>query len=75
MLLKLLFYYVRVCVFNKSNRVYLVFIRCNFKGEREREREREREESEREREISQASQVVRVSKKKNLKKREILLLF
>ena len=42
MLLKLLFYYVCVCVFNKSNRVYLVYKSVIM------EREREREESERE---------------------------
>ena len=40
MLLKFLFYYV--CVFNKSNRVYLVYKSVIM------EREREREESERE---------------------------
>ena len=56
MLLKLLFYYVCVCVFNKSNRVYLVFIKCNFNGERERERD------------DQSSQVVREFQKKKVKK-------
>ena len=38
MLLKLSFYYV--CVFNKSNRVYLVYKSVIMERERERERER-----------------------------------
>ena len=63
MLLKLLFYYVCVCVFNKSNRAYLVFIKCNFNGERERERD------------DQSSQVVREFQKKKGEKREKFCFF